>query len=247
MISVDGHPVRGAFTFAVGPNPGPAPQFVIPSISETAATPRLLIARWIVFLSLLAAIGLFGCGSGSRDRSSRRVPGTSLRPVSIAFWVAAAVALIAIPVYVVLATADFALRSAFDLGALMPLLRASAFGRGFLDLELCLALFAVAAAIALYVDRPMRTTRSVAELLALVGATLAAAAALIIPGAAGHAAQTAPRALARCSTLASRRRRRSGSGACSACSCSGGACPRRCASPVSPSSCRASRTSPSSQ
>ena len=31
-ISVDGHPVRGAFTFAVGPNPGPAPQFVIPSI-----------------------------------------------------------------------------------------------------------------------------------------------------------------------------------------------------------------------
>ncbi len=41
-ISVDGHPVRGAFTFAVGPNPGPAPQFVIPSISETAATPQLL-------------------------------------------------------------------------------------------------------------------------------------------------------------------------------------------------------------
>ena len=39
-ISVDGHPVRGAFTFAVGPNAGPAPQFVIPSISETAATPR---------------------------------------------------------------------------------------------------------------------------------------------------------------------------------------------------------------
>ena len=26
VISVDGHPVRGAFTFAVGPNPGPAPQ-----------------------------------------------------------------------------------------------------------------------------------------------------------------------------------------------------------------------------
>ena len=38
VISADGHPVRGAFTFAVGPNPGPAPQFVIPSISETAAT-----------------------------------------------------------------------------------------------------------------------------------------------------------------------------------------------------------------
>ena len=50
VISVDGHPVRGAFTFAVGPNAGPAPQFVIPSISETAATPALVILRWIVFL-----------------------------------------------------------------------------------------------------------------------------------------------------------------------------------------------------
>src|SRR5207237_7754594 len=59
VISVDGHPVRGAFTFAVGPNPGPAPQFVIPPISETAATPRLLVARWIVFLSVLSAIGLY--------------------------------------------------------------------------------------------------------------------------------------------------------------------------------------------
>ncbi|MGZ4389350.1 MAG: copper resistance CopC family protein, partial [Gaiellaceae bacterium] len=44
VISVDGHPVRGAFTFAVGPNPGPAPQFSIPSLSETAATPRLIVA-----------------------------------------------------------------------------------------------------------------------------------------------------------------------------------------------------------
>ena len=34
VISVDGHPVRGAFTFAVGPNPGPAPQFPVPSISR---------------------------------------------------------------------------------------------------------------------------------------------------------------------------------------------------------------------
>src|SRR5919201_6278677 len=58
VISVDGHPVRGAFTFALGPNAGPAPQFVIPSISETAATPRLLIARWAPFLSLMAAVGL---------------------------------------------------------------------------------------------------------------------------------------------------------------------------------------------
>ena len=45
VISVDGHPVRGAFTFQVGPNPGPAPQFPVPSISETAATPGLVGAR----------------------------------------------------------------------------------------------------------------------------------------------------------------------------------------------------------
>ena len=57
-ISVDGHPVRGAFTFAVGPNPGPAPQFPVPSTSESAATPRLLTGRWVVFLSVMGSIGL---------------------------------------------------------------------------------------------------------------------------------------------------------------------------------------------
>ena len=58
-ISVDGHPVQGAFTYAVGPNPGPAPQFPVPNISATATTPRLLITRWLMFLSVMAAIGLF--------------------------------------------------------------------------------------------------------------------------------------------------------------------------------------------
>ena len=47
VISADGHPVRGAFTFAVGPTPGPAPQFVIPSLSETAATPGLVGLRFV--------------------------------------------------------------------------------------------------------------------------------------------------------------------------------------------------------
>src|SRR5437867_1750263 len=59
VISADGHPVRGAFTFAVGPSPGPPPQFQVPSLSETAHTPQLLIARWVVFLSFLSALGLF--------------------------------------------------------------------------------------------------------------------------------------------------------------------------------------------
>jgi copper transport protein len=195
VISADGHPVRGAFTFAVGPNPGPAPQFVIPSISETAATPRLLIARWVVFLSVMAAIGLLlmrlviARPSGGRDLKS------SLRPTSIAFLVAAVVALVSTPIYVLAATAQFALRSMFDLSNLLPLVRASAFGRGYVDLEIALALFTVAGAIAIFVDRPQRRERSIAELLALIGTALAAGAVLVVPALSGHAAQTPPRGL----------------------------------------------------
>ena len=196
VISVDGHPVRGAFTFAVGPNPGPPPQFVIPSISETAATPRLITARSIVFVAVMAAIGLFLLRIAIARPVVRRVPETRLRAVSIAFGVAAAVALIAIPVYVDMATAQFALRSSFDLGALIPLYRDSAFGRGFLDLELLFALFVVAAALAIWIDRPHRERRSIAELLAVGGALAAAAAVLLVPGLAGHAVETSPRGAA---------------------------------------------------
>lgn len=193
VISVDGHPVRGAFTFAVGPNPGPAPQFVIPSISETAATPRLIAARSFVFVALMAAIGLFLLRIAIARPVVRRVPGTRLRAVSLAFGVASAVTLVATPIYVLMATADFALRSVFDFGAVVPLMRDSAFGRGFLDLELAFALFVIAAGLALWVDRPERERRSVAELLSVAGACAAAAACLVVPGLAGHAAQTSPR------------------------------------------------------
>ena len=195
VISVDGHPVRGAFTFAVGPNPGPAPQFPVPSISETAATPSLVTARAIVFLSIMAAIGLFILRIATARPVVRRVPETRLRALSIAFGISAAIALIATPVYVVMATAEFALRSAFDFGNVLPLLRDSAFGRGYLDLELTFALFVLAGAVSLWVDRPERPQRSVAELMSTVGALLAAAATLLVPGLSGHAAQTAPRGL----------------------------------------------------
>src|SRR5207244_2783017 len=195
VISVDGHPVRGAFTFAVGPNPGPAPQFPVPSISETAATPSLVTARAIVFLSVMAAIGLFILRIATARPVVRRVPETRLRALSIAFGISAAVALIATPVYVVMATAQFALRSALDFGNVLPLLRDSAFGRGYLDLELTFALFVLAGAVSLWVDRPERSRRSIAELMSTAGALLAAAATLLVPGLSGHAAQTAPRGL----------------------------------------------------
>ena len=195
VVSVDGHPVRGAFTFAVGPNPGPQPQFPVPSTSETAATPRLVAARAIVFLSVMAAIGLFILRIATARPVVRRVSETRLRAVSVAFGIAAVIALIATPVYVVMATAQFALRSVFDFGNVLPLVHDSAFGRGLLDLELTFALFVLAAALALWVDRPERAQRSIAELLSSVGALLAAGATLLIPGLSGHAAQASPRGL----------------------------------------------------
>jgi copper transport protein len=193
VISVDGHPVRGAFTFAVGPNPGPQPQFVIPSISETAATPRLIAARSIVFVAIMAAIGLFILRIATARPVVRRVPESRLRPLDVTFAIASIVGLVAIPVYLVMATAQFALRSSFDLGALFPLLRASAFGRALVDLEIVFALFVLAAGLALWIDLPGRERRSVAEILSVAGALAGAAAVLLVPGLAGHAAETSPR------------------------------------------------------
>ena len=192
-ISVDGHPVQGAFTFAVGPSPGPAPQFTIPHISQTATTPQLLVARWVVFLTVMSAIGMFVMRMLIAYPVVRRVEGTNLRALSVAFVVTSVLALIAIPVYLEESTAIDSLRSFFSFGALVPLWRTTAFGRGYVDMEICLALFCLAAWIALWVDRPEQPRRSVASLLALTGALGGAAAVLVLPGAAGHAAQTAPR------------------------------------------------------
>jgi copper transport protein len=196
VISADGHPVRGAFLYRIGPNPGPPPQFVIPSLSETAVTPELIALRWLTFLSAMAAIGLFVLRTVIARPVVARVSGTRLRAVSAAFAAAVAVGLVATPIYVLLATAQFALRSFWSFGALVPLMGVSAFGRGYLRFELLLALFAVAAAAAIWLDRPDRARRSIAGLLSLWGALLAAGALLLVPGAAGHAAQTSPRALA---------------------------------------------------
>ena len=194
-ISVDGHPVEGAFTYAVGPSPGPAPQFRVPNISATAVTPQLLVARWVMFVAVMAAAGLFVMRLLTARPLVREVEGASLRALSVAFTVAAVVGLIAIPVYLDFSTANDSLRSVFDLSALVPLFRVTAFGRAIVDFEVCFALFCLAAGIALWVDRPGRPRRSIAELIASCGALLAAAAVVVVPGAAGHAAQTAPRGL----------------------------------------------------
>jgi len=194
-ISVDGHPVQGAFTYAVGPNPGPAPQFPVPKVSASAKTAKLLIARWVMFLSVMTAIGLFVLRLLIARPLVRRVEGTTLHAVSVACVASSIVGLIAIPVYLDFSVANDSLRSVFDLSALVPLYRVTAFGRALVDFEICFALLCLAAWTALWVDRPEREHRSIAELASLTGALLAAAAALIIPGAAGHPAQTSPRGL----------------------------------------------------
>jgi copper transport protein len=194
-ISVDGHPVQGAFTYAVGPNPGPAPQFVVPSIAGSATSLNLLIARWVMFLSVMSAIGLFVFRILIARPARRRAPATDLRPVSRAFVIASVVGLLAIPVYLDFATAIDSLRSVFDLGALVPLFRVTAFGRGYVDMTICFALFCVAAWVALWLDQPAREHRSVAEIISITGALLAAMAVLLVPGTSGHAAQTSPRGI----------------------------------------------------
>ena len=148
-ISADGHPVRGAFTFAVGPNPGPAPQFVIPSLRETATSLPLLVTRWLAFLSAMCSAGLIAFRLGIARPLLRRVPGSSLRAVNVALATSLGIALVAVLIYVDVATAEFAQRSAFDVTALVPLMRDSAFGRGFLDLELILVLLALGLTVVL--------------------------------------------------------------------------------------------------
>jgi copper transport protein len=194
-ISVDGHPVQGAFTFAVGPNAGPQPQFVIPRIAQTATATRLVVARWVAVLSVMVALGLFVFRLVIARPVARRLPGTSLRSLTLAFGLASTIGLLAIPVYLDLSTSIDSLRSAFSVGALVPLFRVTAFGRGYVDLEICFALFCAAAWLALWLDRPERERRSIAELLSMLGAIAAAAAVLVIPGASGHPAQTSPRGL----------------------------------------------------
>jgi copper transport protein len=195
-ISVDGHPVQGAFTYAIGPNPGPAPQFRIPNISATAVTPGLLVTRWLMFLSVMSAIGLFVMRLLIARPVLRRTQGTSLRALTVAFVIASLLGLIAIPIYLEASTANDTLRSVLEVTSLAPLFRVTAFGRAMVDFELCFALFCIAAWISLWVDRPRREQqRSVAELAAVTGALLAGAAVLAVPGAAGHAAQTSPRGL----------------------------------------------------
>jgi copper transport protein len=141
----------------------------------------------------MIAIGLFVLRLLIARPLVRRVPGASLRALEGALAATVVLGLVAVPAYLEEATAIDSLRSFFAFGTLVPLWRTTAFGRGYVDLEICFALFAVAAAVAVWLDRPEREERSVGALLSLAGALAAAVACLAVPGISGHAAQTAPR------------------------------------------------------
>jgi copper transport protein len=194
-ISVDGHPVQGAFTFAVGPDAGPAPQFQVPSIAGSATSLNELTARWAMFLLVMGSIGLFAFRMIVARPMRSRMRETSLRAVSRAFVICSALGLIAIPVYLDISLSIDSLRSSLDVGTLVGLFRTTAFSRGYTDMMLCFALFCLASWISLWVDRSDRPQRSVVELVSVTGAVLAAAATLALPGISGHAAQTSPRGI----------------------------------------------------
>jgi copper transport protein len=148
-----------------------------------------------MFMTVMVSIGLLGLRLVIVRPAVRRVTGVRPRALSTAFVICSVLGLIAIPVYLDFATANDSLRSVFDVTALVPLFGVTAFGRAILDLELCFALFCVAGWISVWLDRPERDRRSIAEVGANVGALMAAGAVLVVPGAAGHAAQTPPRGL----------------------------------------------------
>ena len=182
-ISVDGHPVQGAFTYAIGPDPGPG--------AEVRGSEHL--RRGDRAQPADRPVGHVPVGDGGdrpvRLSLPRRPAAASARrrdagcaPSRSRSWSASVIGVLAIPVYLDFAIASDSLRSVFDLGTLVPLFRVTAFGRGYVDMMLCFALFCVAAWIALIVDRPDRRSRSLAEILAQTGALLAAGATLVFPG-----------------------------------------------------------------
>ncbi len=182
-ISVDGHPVRGVLHLRRGPEPGPGaavPGAVDLGDGGDAEPRRGPLGR--VPLRHVGDRAVRVPDPRSRGRSCGGATDASLRRVSLGVrGRRGGRARSRSPSTSLLATAEFALRSAFAIGDLVPLFDDSAFGRGYLDLELCFALFVAAAAVALWVDRPDREHRSIAELLATLGALAAAAAVLVVP------------------------------------------------------------------
>ena len=215
-ISVDGHPVQGAFTFAVGPNPGPAPQFVIPHIGQSATTTA---ARGRPLARAPDRHGLDRpARAAARDRAAGHPPGPGLEPPRPSRSPSGS------PRHSGSSRSSCTSRSRprstrcasfFDVASaraaladdrLRPRLRRPASSAS--------RCFVVAGWIAIWVDRPEREQRSIAELLAGVGVAAAAAAVVPHPGRRrARRPDRAARARRRARLAPRRRRARSGSAA----------------------------------
>lgn len=185
VISADGHPVRGAFTYAVGPNAGPAPLFSLPSLDETAATPTLVALRFAALMTTALAIGLVLI-QAFFARQLR--PLHAARACRIATFAAIATGLVAVAAYALATTARFALRPAWDVGAAIGRVGDSNFGVGLIALGGLILLLALASVLAGTTARETGP-RTLAEVFAITGVTLCAVAAVAVYGLIGHAGQ----------------------------------------------------------
>ncbi len=121
-------------------------------------------------------------------------------------------------VYVLAATARFAQVGFFDLGTTIPLVRDSAFGRGYSDLAVILVALGVALAAAIRIDRPERESTARSPSWARSSCGGAAGSALLVPGLAAMRASTRRAARGCCWTGRTCSPARCGSVASSGCS-----------------------------
>jgi copper transport protein len=181
-LSVDGHRIQGVFPFGVG-DAGPPPE--IGALAGGGAATGSIVLRWLMLSGLLLGAGLAAFrlivvrpADEVRPRALWRMDGILLGLIVLA--------LIATPLYVAHETALFGDRSLLDAGWIAENLRSTAFGRGYTDLVVLIAIFAALTVVAL------RTRRRWVGIVAVV----VGAGSLLVPGLVGHPGQGSVPALA---------------------------------------------------
>ncbi|MDX6378765.1 MAG: copper transport protein [Gaiellaceae bacterium] len=181
-LSVDGHRIRGAFPFGVG-DPGPAPE--IGALADGGAATGSIALRFLMLAGLILGAGLAAFRL-ALVRTADAVPARALWRIDGSLLGMIVVALVSTPLYIAHETALFGDRSMLDVGWIADNLRNTAFGRGYTDLVVVLAIFAGLTVVAL------RTRRRWIGIAAVV----AGAASLLVPGLVGHPGQGSVPALA---------------------------------------------------
>ncbi len=181
-LSVDGHRIQGVYPFGVG-DAGPAPE--IGALAGSGAATGSIVLRFGMLGSLILGVGLAAFrlllvrpADGVRPRALWRIDGTLLGLIVLA--------LVSTPLYIAHETALFGDRSLLDAGWIAANLRSTAFGRGYTDLIVLIALFATVTVAAL---RTRKRWLSIAAVVVGAGA-------LLVPGLVGHPGQGSVPALA---------------------------------------------------